>query len=149
MRHKQLAILQGTSIPRCYGTATLNLNFFGVQLRDVEPKVVHLEYIPDTISLSDIIARPELAKSIQSSLAKSIKSIVSAFGRLGVVQHDTNPGNFLFSVKTVRSVVIDFWEAYHVREEEVDQAWRETVEGGDIDYTKFRLKDALGEQVLM
>jgi hypothetical protein len=44
--------------------------------------------------------------------------------------------------------VIDLGEAY-VREEEVDQEWRETAEGGDIDYTRLRLKDALGEQVLM
>ena len=56
--YTQLAILQGTDIARCYGTATLDLNFPGMQLRAVEPKVVLLEHIPDCISLSDIIARP-------------------------------------------------------------------------------------------
>jgi hypothetical protein len=40
--------------------------------------------------------------------------------------------------------VIDFGEAY-VREGEMDQV----EEGGDIDYTRLPLKDALGEQVLV
>jgi hypothetical protein len=130
--YKRLAILRlGIGIPCRYGTATSTSQYGATNYR-----VVLLEHIADAIGLSDIIACPELAKFIPPCLTKSIESTFSAFGRLGVVHHDINPGNRLFSVKTAHSVGFDSGGAY-IREGEIDPEWRETMEEGDIDNAMF------------
>jgi Ser/Thr protein kinase RdoA (MazF antagonist) len=89
------------------------------------------------------MAHPELAKFIPSHFAKSVESTVSAFGLLGAVHHDMNPGNMLFGPGMNRVVVIDFGESYFL-EGDMDQDWWDVVqESGDINYTMLRLRNAL------
>lgn len=97
-----------------YGSATLDLKFVDEPPRVFMPKVVLLEYIPNTIILGDIMAYPELPKSIPPYLAKSIETTVNSFGTLGVIHSDINPGNILFSPRNnpKRAIIIDFGNSY-------------------------------------
>jgi hypothetical protein len=129
--------LQGSAIPRCYGSGTLIL-----PNRALFPHVLLLQYIPDAIDLEDIVIEPD--KSFIASLVKT----VSAFGALGVAHDDLNRSNILFSPRNapIRAVVIDFGHSFF-REDESDQEWDEIVEGSDDVGTIKRMLGSKGWKV--
>ena len=127
--------LQGSGIPHCYGTGSLQLSD-----RTISPHVLLLEFLPDAKSLDlvDLV--------VPLSLLQPLLDAVDEFGALGVVHTDLNPGNILFSpgYQPTRAVIIDFGEA-GVREEEDDLKWAEIVEEcADSIWIRKRLQRALG-----
>ncbi|KAJ7227350.1 hypothetical protein GGX14DRAFT_419154, partial [Mycena pura] len=102
--YERLASLQGTTIPRCFGSGTRSWASEG---RAISPHVLLLEYIPD-------------------ALMKTARR----FGELGVVHIDLNPSNILFAPTTrpTRAVVIDFGESAVREEDEDSDYWAETLQ---------------------
>ena len=117
--YEYLQVLQGSAIPRCYGTGSLRLSD-----RAISPHVLFLEFLPDAESLA--LVNP---KVVSLSLLQSLLDAADKFGPLGVVHTDLNPGNIIFSpgYQPTRAAIIDFGEA-GVREEEDDESeWAEIV----------------------
>jgi hypothetical protein len=136
--YRLLAPLQGTRIPRCFGTGTLT----PPEPRAITPRVLLLKYLPDAKRLADVDP-----SSITPSLVKSLIETARAFGPLGVVHTDFNPGNILFipGDSPSRAVIIDFGSA-GVREEGCsDEEWEAIVaENDDVHWIEVRLKQELG-----
>jgi RIO-like serine/threonine protein kinase len=103
----------GCEIPCCYGSGYLVL-----ENRAFFPHILLVQYIPDAVHLRDIAVKPD--RSILLSLFKT----VSAFGALGVMHNDINPGNILFSPRNAptHAVIIDFGHAEY-REGDSDEEW--------------------------
>lgn len=89
---------QGSGIPHCYGTGSLQLSD-----RTISPHVLLLEFLPDAKSLDFI----DLV--VPLSLLQPLLDAMDEFGALGVVHTDLNPGNILFSpgYLPTRAVIID------------------------------------------
>jgi serine/threonine protein kinase len=168
--YDRLKDLQGSSIPLCYGSASLRLTergrkgarrkkkafakllalfrlrrkkLFQVCDRAISPHVLILEHIPNSVPLDKV--DPGV---VSTQLTQSLLDTAAAFSRLGVVHTDLNTGNILFSPgdRPTRAVVIDFGESI-VREEEDDQTWAEIVdENADVAYMRKRLKRFIGTE---
>ncbi|KAG5649660.1 hypothetical protein H0H81_002661 [Sphagnurus paluster] len=108
--------------------------------RAIVPHVVLLEYLPDAKTLRDV--DPAV---VGLPLIESLIATARAFGKLGVVPTDFNPGNILFvpGIRT-HAVVIDFADS-GARRDESDEEWRETVEeNDDVRWMKRALERSLG-----
>ena len=128
--YKRLHQLQGHGVPLCLGSGTLNLPG-----RALSPHVLLLEYIPDAISLQNIIVRPD-----QSVIASLLRT-VNAFAAMDVSHNDINSSNVIFSPSNypTRAVIIDFGHSY-LRDDELDEDWEGIVcQSDDVGYLKRRL----------
>ena len=117
--YEYLQVLQGSAIPRCYGTGSLQLSD-----RAISPHVLFLEFLPDAETLA--LVNP---KVVSLSVLQPLLDAADKFGPLGVVHTDLNPGNIIFSpgYQPTRATIIDFGQA-GVREEEDDESeWAEIV----------------------
>ncbi|KAF8070038.1 hypothetical protein FPV67DRAFT_1485947 [Lyophyllum atratum] len=134
--YDRLKSLQGGAIPRCFATGTLPL-----AQRAIAPRVLFLEYLSDAKTLEEVDPRV-----VGLPLAQSLVAAAGAFGPLGVVHTDLNPGNILFvpGGRPTRAVVIDFANS-GVREEESDEEWGACVyENADVWWMTKRLHRFLG-----
>jgi hypothetical protein len=120
--YQRLTPLQGTAVPVCYTSGTLNPSGLNTT-RAIVPPILLLEYIPDAKTIKDIDPRV-----IAPSLIQSVFQTVTAFGALGVAHNDLHAHNILFAPgdHPVRAVIIDFGSAY-VHEDESDEEWKEIV----------------------
>ena len=131
-----LQALQGSAIPRCYGTGLLQLSG-----RAISPHVLFLEFLLDAEPLA--LVNP---KVISLSLLQPLLDAVDEFGNFGVVHTDLNPGNIIFSpgYQPTRAAIIDFGQG-GVREEEDESEWAKTVEEcADSIWLRKQLRRALG-----
>jgi hypothetical protein len=129
--YDRLKDLQGSGIPLCYASASLQLTE-----RAISPHILILEHIPNSVPLDKV--DPGV---VSTPLILCLLHTAAAFGRLGVIHTDLNPGNILFSPgdRPTRAVVIDFGESA-VRDEEDDRSWAEIVdENADVTWMRKRL----------
>ncbi|KXN85546.1 hypothetical protein AN958_11113 [Leucoagaricus sp. SymC.cos] len=138
--YRRLAPLQGTFVPRCYGTGVLKL-----PNRHICPDVLLLEYVPDARRLDTVDPQ-----NVDSSIARALLDTVGQIHELGVTHLNFNEGHVLFTPGgcPTRGVIIDFgWSSYR-GDLESDVEWKEEVEAsGDYEFMKLYLKRFLGSDI--
>ncbi|KAL4064257.1 hypothetical protein V8B97DRAFT_1316449 [Scleroderma yunnanense] len=118
--YKQLADLQGRSIPKLYGSGMLLPSPPGS--RAIEPPVLLLEYIP-SVTLDDIDTA-----MLHPKLYRPLINTVATFERRGILHSDFTLGNIIFTPPEApeRALVIDFGCAELV-EYFSDEDWAEIL----------------------
>ncbi|KAL4064258.1 hypothetical protein V8B97DRAFT_1987902, partial [Scleroderma yunnanense] len=136
--YKQLADLQGRSIPKLYGSGMLLPSPPGSHA--IEPPVLLLEYIP-SVSLDDIDTA-----MLHPKLYRPLIHIVATFEKRGILHSDFNNRNIIFTPPEApeRALVIDFGCAELV-EYFSDEDWAESARmANDVRCLRLTLAHKLG-----
>ncbi|TFK52803.1 hypothetical protein OE88DRAFT_1627386, partial [Heliocybe sulcata] len=143
--YRRLRILQGTSIPRFYGTIHLESPS---QTYDIVHPVlssvfgIAMEYI-DGHTLEDVQQDSELSQARREEMAQSVLTVVRAARKLGVVHADIRSPNIMFRRPDLSAVLIDFVHIALRGSSMSDIEWaREVRSWSAMRATRFLLEDA-------